>query len=86
MRKAVVQLGKGERVSASLHVPAGSGDWGLVEGDEIRGVEWGLHQHLTPAENILKIFSVYQYLRLFKYLNKSRIDYSLVGIRGDTLV
>ena len=74
-------LGKSERCRSSLHVPSVCVGWGWVEGDKIGGVEWGPPRSLTPTENILKIFfSIYQYLGLFKYLNKTRIDWSLVGL------
>lgn len=45
----------------------------------------GTPHSLNPAENILKIFfNIYQYLGLFKYLNKTRIDCLLVGIMEET--
>ncbi len=85
MGKAPVLLGESEPFKSNLQVPGGGG--GDSSGDKIGGVEWGPPHDLTPTDNSLKsIFNVDQYWGLFKYLNKTRRDCSLVGMMEDTLV
>lgn len=60
--------------------PVGGWGWQLVEGDSIKEIEWDSLYSFTLDETILKIFfSVYQYLGLLKYLNKSRMTILLWG-------
>lgn len=46
------RLEDSERFQSSLHVPGGQWGWGLVEGDDVRGIEWDPLHSLTSAENI----------------------------------